>query len=136
MPLQLLLCCLLVWKEKSSSQRRQITCSFAYFLYYLLEVEGIAGGRRAGSADYLCMLPVSVARGQLGCPLAVWDCKMDWTACGLCARAPGELARRSNGARSQARALLPSIQQAVLSCLSELAGFSGLPAQPPPGQDE
>lgn len=82
------------------------------------------------------MLPVSVARGQLGCPLAVWDCKMDWPACSLCARVPGELARRSNGARSQARARLPLIQQAVPSRLSELTGFSGLPAQPLPGQDE
>jgi len=61
---------------------------------------------------------------------------MDWTACGLHARVPGELAQRSNEARSQARAPLPLIQQAVLSRLSELAGFARLPAQPPPGQDE
>lgn len=41
------------YTEKSSSQRRQITYSFAYFLYHLLEVEGIAGRRRASSADCL-----------------------------------------------------------------------------------
>lgn len=77
------------WKDKSSSQRRQISRSLAYFPYCLVEVEGIAERRRASSAYCLRMLPVSVARGQLGCPLAAWDCKMDWTACGLHARVPG-----------------------------------------------
>lgn len=90
----------------------------------------MAGRRATSSAGCLRVLPVLVARGQLGCPLVVWDCKMDRMACGLHARVLRVLAQRSNGALSETRALLPLIQQAVLFCLPELAGFSR------PRQDE
>lgn len=90
------------WKDKSSNQRRQITSLFVYFQYHLLEAEGIAGRvavPAACSAGCLWMLPVSAARGQAGCPVAVRGCEMDGMACGLRAPVPGSWL----GARSQAR---------------------------------
>lgn len=117
-------------KREILQEEKQITCSLAAFLYHLLEAEGMAGRRATSSSGCLRVLPVLVARGQLGCPLVVWDCKMDRMACGLHARVLRVLAQRSNGALSETRALLPLIQQAVLFCLPELAGFSR------PRQDE
>lgn len=91
MPMQLLCCCLLVRNKKSSSVP---PCSDAYFPYQLLDAENTAGRKTTSSAACLCMQTVLVAWGQLGCPLAVWDCRMDGMVCGRHARVPRELAQR------------------------------------------
>lgn len=112
-PMQLLCCSLL--GEKINPPAREGKSPAYLFPVSSSGGWGIAGG--AAVCRLLVMLPVSVARGQPGCPLARGLQDGSDAMCSPRSRAR-ELARSSAGARSQARARLPWIQQAACSRLS------------------
>lgn len=119
MPIQLLCCCLLVWKEKSSSVPPAWMLIFHISFWRLRTQQG--GRQPALPPANAC----SLRWWHRASWVALWRCgTVGWMGWYVVAtlECPG-CWLRGDGARSKARALLSFIQQAALSQLSELSGF-------------